>query len=89
MQAPNESAGSDAGERKPFLLRLPPDLHAELKRWAAAELRSLNGQIEFVLRDALRRRGAKTGPERSRERQEGPPFEEPCTDSRSLGEDKE
>jgi hypothetical protein len=59
----------DGGGRKPFLLRLPPDLHAELKRWAAAELRSLNGQIEFVLRDALRRRGAQkserdSGPER-------------------------
>jgi hypothetical protein len=63
------AAEADGGSRKPFLLRLPPDLHAELKRWAAAELRSLNGQIEFVLRDALRRRGARkserdSGPER-------------------------
>lgn len=87
MQVPNESAGSDAGERKPFLLRLPPDLHAELKRWAAAELRSLNGQIEFVLRDALRRRGAKPDLERPLERQDGPTFEEPRADSRSSGED--
>jgi hypothetical protein len=46
----------DQGGRKAFLLRLPPELHADLKRWAAAELRSLNGQIEFLLRDALRRR---------------------------------
>ncbi len=43
-------------ERKPFLLRLPPDLHHELRAWADADLRSLNGQIEFLLRDAVRRR---------------------------------
>lgn len=47
--------------RKAFLLRLPPELHAELRRWAGAELRSLNGQIEFLLRDAVeRRRGRST-----------------------------
>lgn len=39
-------------ERKPFLLRLDPALHEALQRWAAAELRSLNGQIEFLLRKA-------------------------------------
>ena len=47
-------------ERKPFLLRLPPDLMAELKGWAAQDLRSLNGHIEFLLREAVKRRkGAK------------------------------
>lgn len=46
----------ESGGRKPFLLRLSPDLHAELKRWAASELRSLNGQIEFLLREAVRHR---------------------------------
>jgi len=40
-------------ERKPFLLRIDPRLHDELARWAADELRSLNGQIEFLLRKAL------------------------------------
>jgi hypothetical protein len=45
------------GERKPFLLRLPPDLHQALQAWADDELRSLNGQIEYLLRDALRRAG--------------------------------
>jgi len=40
-------------ERKPFLLRLPPEVHDALQRWAADELRSLNGQIEFLLRRAL------------------------------------
>jgi hypothetical protein len=49
-------------DRKAFLLRLPADLLDELNRWARDDLRSLNGQIEFVLRDALRRRGRKTPP---------------------------
>ena len=40
-------------ERKAFLLRLDPAVHAALERWAADELRSVNGQIEFVLRRAL------------------------------------
>jgi hypothetical protein len=39
--------------RKPFLLRLDPELFDALQRWAADDLRSLNGQIEFVLRRAL------------------------------------
>ena len=43
--------------RKAFLLRLPADLHEELRCWAAQELRSLNGQIEFLLRRALRESG--------------------------------
>jgi hypothetical protein len=43
-------------ERKPYLLRVPPELLEELRRWAAAEMRSLNGQIEYILREALRRR---------------------------------
>jgi hypothetical protein len=40
-------------ERKAFLLRLDPAVHEALQRWANAELRSLNGQIEFLLRGAL------------------------------------
>lgn len=43
-------------ERKSFLLRLPPDLYDDLNRWAADELRSLNAQIEYVLREAARKR---------------------------------
>ena len=43
-------------KRKPFLLRLPPDLYDELNRWAADELRSVNGQIEYLLREAVRQR---------------------------------
>ena len=44
-------------ERKPFLLRLEPGLHQALQRWADDDLRSLNGQIEYLLREALRRAG--------------------------------
>jgi hypothetical protein len=44
-------------DRKPFLLRLNPKLHAALERWAADDLRSLNAQIEYLLTDALRRAG--------------------------------
>jgi hypothetical protein len=42
-------------EKKSFLLRLPPELMDELNRWAADDLRSLNGQIEYVLREAVRK----------------------------------
>ncbi len=43
-------------QRKSFLLRLPPEMMEELNRWARDELRSLNAQIEFLLRDAMRKR---------------------------------
>jgi hypothetical protein len=42
--------------RKPFLLRIPPDLWTELEKWAADELRSVNGQIEYILRQAVDKR---------------------------------
>lgn len=48
-------------ERKPFLMRIDPALWRELERWAADDLRSINGQVEFILRDALRRRGMRIG----------------------------
>ena len=44
-------------ERKPFLLRLDPKILDALQRWAQDELRSLNAQIEFVLRKALLQAG--------------------------------
>ena len=46
-----------ASARKGFLLRLPPQLLDELRRWAEQEMRSVNGQLEWLIRDALRRRG--------------------------------
>ena len=59
-------------ERKPFLLRLEPTVHQALQRWADDELRSLNGQIEYLLRDALRQAGrlpSGTGSAQRRPRQ--------------------
>ncbi len=47
--------------RKPFPLRLDPALHAALERAAAADMRSVNGEIEYLLRDALARRGIRVG----------------------------
>ena len=46
-------------DRKPFLLRIPPDLWKELEKWAAEDLRSVNGQIEFLLRQAVVKRKGK------------------------------
>ena len=43
-------------QRKAFLLRIDPALHEELERWAQQELRSLNGQIEYLLKEAVTRR---------------------------------
>ena len=43
--------------RKPFLLRLDPAIYGAMQRWADDELRSLNAQIEYVLRRALREAG--------------------------------
>ncbi|HYV85223.1 MAG TPA: hypothetical protein VFB49_04895 [Patescibacteria group bacterium] len=51
------------GERRPFLLRVDPEVLAALERWARDDLRSLNGQIEFLLRRVLRDAGRmKEGP---------------------------
>jgi hypothetical protein len=44
-------------ERKAILLRLDPRVHDALRRWAADELRSINAQVEFLLRRALREAG--------------------------------
>jgi hypothetical protein len=43
--------------RKQYLLRIDPYLWAEVEKWAADELRSVNAQVEYILRDAVRRRG--------------------------------
>jgi len=45
--------------KKAFLLRVDPELWAELERLAAAELRSVNGQIEYLLREAVSKRKGK------------------------------
>jgi hypothetical protein len=42
--------------RKPFLLRISPALYEALEKWAQQELRSVNGQIEYILKEAVRKR---------------------------------
>ena len=49
-------------DKKAFLLRVDPGVWAALEHLAQAELRSVNGQIEFLLRDALARRGIAPKP---------------------------
>jgi hypothetical protein len=49
-------------DRKAFLLRIDPELWAELEALAAQELRSVNGQIEYLLREALAARGRHPRP---------------------------
>jgi hypothetical protein len=44
-------------EKKPFVLRIDPDKLKALEKWAADEFRSTNGQIEYVLDQALRKSG--------------------------------
>ena len=48
-------------DRKPFLLRIDRSVLDAMQRWANDDLRSLNGQIDFVLRRALRQAGRDTG----------------------------
>lgn len=43
------------GKKKPILLRINPELWDDLNLWAKDELRSLNGQIEYILRESVRR----------------------------------
>ena len=50
-------------ERKPFLLRIPPDLWKDLEKWASDELRSVNGQIEYVLKQAVMKRKGSRQPQ--------------------------
>ena len=50
-------------ERKAFLLRIDPALWGELEAWAADELRSVNGQVEYLLRQAVQKRKKSLAPE--------------------------
>ncbi len=53
-------------ERKAFLLRIDPELYETLARWADDELRSLNGQIEFLLRHATLQSGRASAKKRGK-----------------------
>jgi hypothetical protein len=52
-------------EKKKFLLRLDEDTYAALEKWAADELRSVNAQMEFLLKETVRKAG------RTKQREEG------------------
>ena len=60
-------------ERKRLLLRLDPAVHAAIAKWAADELRSVNAQIELLLRDELRRAGRMPGDAREPQPRGRPP----------------
>ncbi|QJW92182.1 Arc family DNA-binding protein [Spirosoma taeanense] len=49
-----------AAEKKAFVLRIQAETLKELERWAQEEFRSVNGQIEFLLNDALRKHRKRT-----------------------------
>ena len=49
--------------RKSFLLRISPELYESLEAWAQQEFRSVNAQIEFLLKEAVRKQGRVSGPE--------------------------
>ena len=69
------AVGGTAGAgKKAFPLRLDPALHAAVERAAAADLRSVNAQVECLLREALAKRGVKV--ERSATPQRGRPRKE-------------
>ncbi|MCU0787063.1 MAG: Arc family DNA binding domain-containing protein [Verrucomicrobia bacterium] len=54
-------------ERKSFLLRMDPDLWKEIEAWAQQELRSVNGQIEYLLKQAVAKRKSESPPTLSEE----------------------
>lgn len=58
-------------ERKAFLLRIDPGLWEELEAWAADELRSVNGQIEYVLKQAVMKRKGNGTPQELPAKQSG------------------
>jgi hypothetical protein len=65
--------------RKSFLLRISPELYKSLEAWAAQELRSVNSQIELILRQAVARQGRGVG----EGREAGETFKSPPSGDRS------
>ena len=57
MTEPTDAGQAGGRERKPVLLRLDPAVHAALAQWAADDLRSVNAQVEVLLRRALKEAG--------------------------------
>ncbi len=56
---PEDETSRPKRERKPFLLRVSPQLMEDLRAWAAQDMRSLNGHIEWLLREAVKKRTGK------------------------------
>jgi hypothetical protein len=71
---------SEMKSRKSFPLRIDPALYVELEAWAQQEFRSVNGQIEFLLRQAISRRRGKDLAE--------PPLGEPTTGTAKDEDDR-
>lgn len=67
--------------RKSFLLRIDPRLFQELEAWAAAEFRSVNAQVEFLLRECVNRRRKALPPDELQGGPETMPAHEPPNDS--------
>ena len=55
-------------ERKAYLLRIDPGIREQVERLAQAELRSVNGQVEYLLREALAQRGVAAAPQAKKPR---------------------
>ncbi len=72
-------------ERKAFLLRISPALWEAMERWAADELRSVNGQVEYLLARAVREAGRDRGRRSGREKK-GPGRESGPAGPESSGE---
>ncbi len=56
--------------RKSFLLRISPALYEALESWAKQELRSVNGQVEYLLQEAVRKRNRKFAEDKETARDE-------------------
>lgn len=62
---------ANENQKKQVPLRLSPKLYAELAAWAEDEFRSVNGQIEYLLTECVRRRRGRDAAERENRRQDG------------------
>ncbi|NLN95886.1 MAG: Arc family DNA-binding protein [Bacteroidales bacterium] len=57
-------------KKKPFVLRLHPEMMKRLEKWASDEFRSINGQIEWILHQALKKSGRLKKTEKDKENKE-------------------
>lgn len=67
-------------EKKSFVLRMDQTAYKALEKWAADEFRSVNGQIEFILNQALKDQFGKAYPDRFRKSAVGPPSQKNQSD---------